>query len=150
MAPSIWGILGCLSSVTVVADTFTTLSRPPDGAESGLALTGELISSAQDLPEAGWKAGVVAFIPGLFVVDSSGFVTRSANELLVAAAAAAGVLSLGRDIIKAESDFSDQVVNNQQKVGLYHVSQQRMLLFTKDEGRRAQLVVFQSRWFWWS
>ena len=85
------------------------MSRPPVCAESGLALIGELTSSAQDLPEAGWKVCAAAFIPGLFVVESSGFVTRSAKELLVAAAV--GVSSLGEDIALFEDVGSDQTVS---------------------------------------
>jgi hypothetical protein len=99
-------MLGALSPVAVVVEEFATLSRPPDGAESGLALTGELTSSAQDLPEAGWKVCAAAFIPGVFVVEISGFVTRSAKKLLVAAAG--GVFSLGEDIVQLESELGDQ------------------------------------------
>ena len=98
VAPSIWGMLGVSSSVVVVVDVLATVSRPPDGAESGLALTGELTSSAQDLPEVGWKVCAAAFIPGVFVVETSGFVTRSAKGLLLGAAAG-GVSSLEEDIV---------------------------------------------------
>jgi hypothetical protein len=114
VAPSIWGILDILSSVVVVVEEFATVSRPPDGAESGLALTGELTSSAQDLPEAGWKVCAVAFIPGVFVVESSGFVTRSAKELLVAVAG--GVFSFGEDIMQIERELSGQMVSRQWSV----------------------------------
>ena len=49
-------------------------------AVGGLATEGELTSSAQDVPEAGWKEDAVAFIPGVaFVVLESGFVMRSAS-----------------------------------------------------------------------
>ena len=106
-------MLGVLSSVfVVVAEELATVSRLPEGAESGLALTGELTSSAQDLPEAGWKVCAAAFIPGVFVVESSGFVTRSAKELLLAAAAG-GAASLGEDIVQLEGERSEQMVSRQ-------------------------------------
>ena len=41
-------------------------------------------------------------------MESSGFVTRSAKELL--AAAAGGVFSLGKDIVQFASQMSDQMV----------------------------------------
>lgn len=50
-------------------------------AVGGLATEGELTSSAQDVPEAGWKAEAVTFIPGVAVATlASGLVMRSASE----------------------------------------------------------------------
>jgi hypothetical protein len=102
-------MFGCLSSVVLAVEEFATASRPPDGAESGLALTGELTSSAQDLPDAGWNVCDVASIPELFVVESSGFVTRSARELLVVAGG--GVCSFNEDISQVGGELSGEVVN---------------------------------------
>lgn len=52
-------------------------------AAGGLATEGELTSSAQDVPEAGWKEVAVAFIPESGVVAPAlGFVMRSASEPL--------------------------------------------------------------------
>ena len=109
VAPSIWGMSAGLSSIVVGVEVLATVSRPPDGADSGLALTGELTSSAHDLPEAGWKVCAAAFIPGVFVVESSGFVTRSAKELLLVAAAG-GVFSSVEDIVQVGCKQNDQVV----------------------------------------
>jgi hypothetical protein len=59
-------------------------------ADGGLATEGELTSSAQEVPEAGWKEDAPAFIPGLvFVVFESGFEMRSASEPLAAVFGAA-------------------------------------------------------------
>lgn len=53
-------------------------------AVGGLGTEGELTSSAQEVPEAGWKEDAVALIPGVqFVVLESGFDMRSASEPLV-------------------------------------------------------------------
>jgi hypothetical protein len=50
-------------------------------AVGGLATEGELTSSAQEVPEAGWKEDAVAFIP-VGIALASGFVMRSASEPL--------------------------------------------------------------------
>ena len=106
-------MLGCVSLVALALEEFATVSRPPDGAESGLALSGELTSSAHDLPEAGWKFCAVAFIPEVFVMESSGFVTRSAKELLVVAGG--GVCSFNEDISQVGDELSGEVVNRQSR-----------------------------------
>ena len=50
-------------------------------AAGGFATEGELTSSAQEVPEAGWKEDAATFIPGVVVVVlNSGFVIRSARE----------------------------------------------------------------------
>jgi hypothetical protein len=130
--------------VVVVVEEFATVSRPPDGAESGLALTGELTSSAQDLPDAGWNVFAVAFIPEIFVVESSGFVTRSARELLVVAVG--GVCSFGDDISQIESELSDQMVSSQSKVQLSQYSEEGCSWLSKTKGLRVKLIVFESMW----
>jgi uncharacterized protein YcsI (UPF0317 family) len=54
-----------------------------DVAVGGVPVEGELTSSAQDVPDAGWKEDAVAFILGIaFAVLESGFVMRSASEPL--------------------------------------------------------------------
>jgi len=55
-------------------------------------------------------------------VASSGFVTRSAKELLVAAVG--GVLSLGEDIVQFASQISDQMVIREWNVQLCRPSRE--------------------------
>lgn len=64
----------------------------------------------------------------MFVVESSGFVTRSAKELLVAAVG--GVFSLGEDIVQFASQISDQMVIREWNVQLCRSSRE------VGEGRR--------------
>jgi hypothetical protein len=134
-------MLGCLSLVAVGVEEFATVSRPPDCAESGLALTGELTSSAQDLPDAGWNVCDVASIPEVLVVESSGFVTRSAKELLVVAVG--GACSFNEDISQVDDELSGQVVNRQSRA---QISQCREECSRRSEALagRVKLVVFKS------
>lgn len=126
-----------------MVEVFTTLSRPPDCAESGLALTGELTSSAQDFPDAGWNVCAVAFIPEVFVVESSGFVTRSAKELLVVVVG--GVCSFAEDISQIRSRLRDQMVSSQSKVQLSQCSEGGCSCLSKTQGQRVKFVVFESK-----
>lgn len=55
-------------------------------------------------------------------MESSGFVTRSAKELLVAAVG--GVFSLGEDIVQFASQISDQIVIREWNVQLRRSSRE--------------------------
>lgn len=78
VAPSICGMFGSFEAPVVAAVGTGAASGMAVG---GSAIEGELTSSAQEVPEAGWKEEAVAFIPvpGALV---SGFVMRSAREPL--------------------------------------------------------------------
>ena len=70
-------MLGSLEASVVVEGAGTAVSGVAVG---GLAAEGELTSSAQEVPEAGWKEDAATFIPVVLVVLESGFVMRSARE----------------------------------------------------------------------
>jgi hypothetical protein len=70
-------------------------------------------------------------------VESSGFVTRSAKELLVAAVG--GVLSLGKDIVQFASQISDQMVTRERNVQLRR-SRENCGVKAGDPGPKGEVV----------
>jgi hypothetical protein len=71
-------------------------------------------------------------------VESSGFVTRSAKELLVAAVG--GVFSLGKDIVQFVSQISDQMVARERNVQLRRSRRENWGVKAGDPGPKGEVV----------
>jgi hypothetical protein len=76
-------------------------------------------------------------------VESSGFVTRSAKELLVATVG--GVFSLGEDIVQFASQISDQMVIREWNVQLRRSSREDCGCRLETQVRKVKLCS-KGRW----
>jgi hypothetical protein len=78
----------------------------------------------------------------VLVVESSGFVTRSAKELL--GVAVGGVCSFNEDISQVDDELSGQVVNRQSRAQISQCREEKCSRRSEALAGRVKLVVFKS------